>query len=608
MTQDPVRHLVELYQQGRLRDVVKAGARLAAARPDLLLVHNVMGAAHGGLGQFEEALASFRNAARLAPNSAETHANLGVVYMNMGRSEDAAASFQTVVRLKPNDVQALVNLGAALQSAGDLTGAEAVFEKAVALQPQSAAALANLALAQKDQGKLDAAVKSFSAAVGVDPSDPVAQSNLAAILSEAGETAQAIRHYREALRLKPDMLSARRALGGVLGVSGALDEACACYEEALAQDGDDAETLSALGLMLRRLGRRDAAAERFRRAAEIEPANPAHMNNLGRCLSETGALDEAAEALDAAIRIRPNYPSANANLANLRTRQVPLWHVHMMNDAPRNAAFEAALKTVIKPGDDVLEIGTGSGLLAMMAADAGAGSVVTCEVEPSIAQAAATVIEKNGKSQDVKVLARKSTALRVPDDLEKRADVIVAEILSSEFVGEDIVATLRDARRRLLAPGGRMVPAGGAIMVALLAETRPIQEKLYAGDSSGYDLSPFNEVTARKQSLHLDGADVRLLSSPIAAFTFDFYDPNPKVERETVLQLTATSAGACLGVIQWNRADLADDVVYENDPRTLRSHWSTPIYLLDRPRHVQAGETIAVEGALSEDNVWFSMR
>src|SRR5262249_45946357 len=60
-------------------------------------------------------------------------------------------------------------------------------------------------------------------------------------------------------------------------------------------------------------------------------------------------------------------------LSRLAVRTVPRWHFAMLNDSERNDALAVALERVVRPGSHVLDIGSGSGLLAMVAARAGAG-------------------------------------------------------------------------------------------------------------------------------------------------------------------------------------------------------------------------------------------
>jgi predicted RNA methylase len=98
-------------------------------------------------------------------------------------------------------------------------------------------------------------------------------------------------------------------------------------------------------------------------------------------------------------------------------RTVPRWHFAMLNDAERNDAFAVAFERRLWPGCHVLDIGSGSGILAMMAIRAGAGRVTTCEANPVIADLARQIVAAHGMANVIDVLAVHSTNLRVGSEL-----------------------------------------------------------------------------------------------------------------------------------------------------------------------------------------------
>src|SRR5262249_41477952 len=103
--------------------------------------------------------------------------------------------------------------------------------------------------------------------------------------------------------------------------------------------------------------------------------------------------------------------------------------------------YEAALRRAITPNSKVLEIGCGSGLLAMMAARAGAAAGVSCEMGTAIAGKAAEIGARNGDSDRVRVIAKHSSMLDAETDLGGRADVLVSEIVDSALLGELVLPT-----------------------------------------------------------------------------------------------------------------------------------------------------------------------
>jgi predicted RNA methylase len=108
----------------------------------------------------------------------------------------------------------------------------------------------------------------------------------------------------------------------------------------------------------------------------------------------------------------------------------------MMNDHNRNAFYRDALKAAVKPTDMVLEIGTGSGLLAMLSARAGADHVYAIEANKNLADLAAHIMGENGMADNITIINKLSTHVEAEIDLPKKANVLVSEILGTLLLGE----------------------------------------------------------------------------------------------------------------------------------------------------------------------------
>ena len=152
----------------------------------------------------------------------------------------------------------------------------------------------------------------------------------------------------------------------------------------------------------------------------------------------------------------------------------------MLRDRHRNETYRAALTGAIREFTDqqgrppvVLDIGAGTGLLSLLAAEAGAASVVACEQWGVMASVARSVLAANPRwGPAVTVLARHSSDVTAADLSAGggRADVIVSEILDSALLGEGVVPALRDAFARLLTPASTacVVPLGGVMHAQLI--------------------------------------------------------------------------------------------------------------------------------------------
>ena len=219
-----------LYAQGRLQDVVQRGNALAAAYPDEIPLHHLMGAANAGLKRYDEALACFARALELAPGLAETHFNIGIVHKNRGAPEAAVASYREAARLDPGRAEIHYNLGNALKTLGDNEGAIESYERAISLNPRYARALCNLGNAQRDCGRLDEAVASYGRAVDLAPGDGEIHLNLGNALNDLRRFKEAAVYAEAAVRLLPDNRDARGLLGTVLMRLGRVEEGLREYE------------------------------------------------------------------------------------------------------------------------------------------------------------------------------------------------------------------------------------------------------------------------------------------------------------------------------------------------------------------------------------------
>lgn len=271
----------------------------------------------------------------------------------------------------------------------------------------------------------------------------------------------------------------------------------------------------------------------------------------------------------------PDYASA--------VMQANGWHFKMLRDEDRAMDFDRALRKVVRSGDVVLDVGAGTGLLGLMAWRAG-GLVYACEANRSFAAAAQRVLKKNGA--DFPVIPKSSMRLEVPRDLPRRADVMVAEVLSSSLFGEGILATYRDAHRRLLVPGARVIPSRVRLHFAVV-EWPHVHRGNCAGKVAGFDLSAFNTFRAERRLLELPPVDatVRCLTKPCTAVEVDLANPEDPLLAQPArlqqeLELPVLADGECQLVVVWWDAslDAEGEVVlstnpFESLPTFRHGHW-----------------------------------
>jgi predicted RNA methylase len=128
-------------------------------------------------------------------------------------------------------------------------------------------------------------------------------------------------------------------------------------------------------------------------------------------------------------------------------------HRLMLSDRVRTESYRRALASAVKPGDVVLDVGAGTGIMGMLAVQAGAGKVYA--VEPAgIAGLARQLVERNGMADRIELIESAVESVELPE----RVDVLVGEWMGCYGVDENLLPSMVAARDRWLKPGGAMLP------------------------------------------------------------------------------------------------------------------------------------------------------
>jgi hypothetical protein len=311
----------------------------------------------------------------------------------------------------------------------------------------------------------------------------------------------------------------------------------------------------------------------------------AHVDDLSRLMTTVS---------DALTAVENGSSATSKVIGDIAARTVPRWHFAMLNDHERNDAFAVALERRIKPGSHVLDIGSGTGLLAMMAIDAGAGRVTTCEANPLLAEITRQVVEAHGMSSVIKVIPKMSTDLVVGHDLDEPADLIVSETVDCGLVGEGMFRTMRHARRELLGNHGELLPESARIFGFLVDS--PVAVGLNrVGDAGGYDVRLLNTVGTRGHfPIRLNTWPHRVLSDTVLVADFDFHTDS-LTDDHRLVTLPVTADGVVHAMVLWFEIDLGAGVAIRNSPENVGSHWMQALILFERPVPVAAGSALQID-------------
>jgi len=427
-------------------------------------------------------------------------------------------------------------------------------------------------------------------------------------LQAAGNLAAAEERYRLVIDHDYRTVEVLPILAGILGLRGATEEALELWDTLLAIDPDHAVAHHEKGLIYSRTGRVDLAITAMQAACAADPANPVAANNLAVMLSDAGRKIEALDQFRRAQALQPGNIHIEHQIRRLSAEMVPFWHIPMLNDVRRNDAFEAAIIAALAqtgPQARVLDIGTGSGLLSMMAARAGAQSVTACEMVPIIADMARKIIADNGYSDRITVHIAPSTELRVCEHLDERADILVSEILSSDLLTEHVIDTFEDAHARLLKPDAIVIPRA-ASAIGCLVESQVLADYVFVDQVSGFDISRFGALASPKLPIHGTMTDWKRLSDDVELVHIDLTRTQHQSDLH-LLQINVLEDGIATGIVQWMHVDLAEGISFDNHPDGYTDGgWLQVLHNFPEPVAVHAGDVLNV--AVGHDRVTLIVR
>ena len=508
--------------------------------------------------------------------------------------------------IKNLSIDEIFNLAVTNQQNKNLIYAEELYKKIIKKEPQNIPANFNLGLLYRQLKDYKKSITQYEKVIKIKPNHIDAYNNLGSVYEILKDYKKSISQYEKAIEINPNFAQGYYNLGVALQGQSNFEKAISNYKKAIEIKPDYAKSYNNLGSVYEILKDYKKAITQYEKAIEINPNFALAYYGLSFSNMNINKKDKALTFVNKALKIEPEMVKAANLKSSILNSVAPYWHTEMINDKKRNSFYYSALKSLIKNTSSVLEIGTGSGLLSIMAAKLGAKKVDTCEENNIIAGIANEIINENNLNNKINIIIKKSNDIKVGVDINEPANILLSELFSNNFLGEGVLSSLEDAKRRLLTSEAKIIPEFGSVMISLFGGDR-ISNRIYAEEYEGIKLKKFNKINSKKYLLHNQDIEVNLMSNAIEAFKFDFLNKKNFFPEEKKIEIQTIKKGKIFGVIQWIKIGMFDGLEYENDPR-LRdygSHWQYVLYLFDNPKDVSDGEKIIVTAKHEKNSIWF---
>jgi SAM-dependent methyltransferase len=275
----------------------------------------------------------------------------------------------------------------------------------------------------------------------------------------------------------------------------------------------------------------------------------------------------------------------------------------MIADRPRVEAYAQAIAKAVGANDIVLDVGCGPGVFALLACRAGARKVYAIDSDEIVHFVRELAAANAIAAERIEFIQGDSRKVQLPE----RVDVIVSDIRGSlPFFGHAI-ASLEDARRRLLVPGGRIIPQRDTLKAALI-EAKDFYSRLvspWSLPNLGLDLSPSLPRLLNGSYSSQFGNEQLLTDSQIWA-VLD-YSVGAKASAAADMCFSVGRPGIAHGLCLWFDTELFENIGYSSAPGPHKTIYGQVFLPWSEAVSVQKGQQVSVRlqsNLVGEDYIW----
>lgn len=312
---------------------------------------------------------------------------------------------------------------------------------------------------------------------------------------------------------------------------------------------------------------------------------------LDRCalqVSQQKATEVFAQLLDNQFLVAPVEPKGDQYFSLYSGLEV---HRDMVLDHPRTSSFKEAIEKTVKPGDIVLDVGCGTGVLSCFAAQAGASRVYAVD-NSEIIKIAREIARTNGLDDRITFIHGDIEQVEVPE----KVDLLVSEWLGHFVVIENMLEAVLTARNKFLKPKGLMLPRSVEMFAVPMADEFLHNSLIgvWTRDLYGLDFTPMRQAAMRQSESRCISAS-NLLADPRPIHQFQMSTAQPGTmaftgSTEFSVERDAQMDGfGCHFTI-----DLTDGVLLDTGPYAAATHWLQH-YLPIEPVAVKRKDTVQLQ-------------
>ena len=278
------------------------------------------------------------------------------------------------------------------------------------------------------------------------------------------------------------------------------------------------------------------------------------------------------------------------------------YHASMLHDVARVDAYAQAISRAVKPGDVVVDLGCGTGILSMLACRAGASRVFAIEHGPVI-EVARRAADVNGFRDRITFIQGLSTEIAVPE----RGDVLVTETIGNMGLEECILGFVDDARLRLLKPEATVLPVELELFLSPVTSELLYQPVVaWRTPAAGLDFSPGAQFAAN--NVHWVKLSEGMLRAPPQRVCGVSVAHEHKRQLSGSVVFEIQEPGDIHGLGGWFSAEIADGITLSNGLPFGWSSWANAFFPFSQPARANAGDRLRVDLSIGANGALWTWR
>ena len=274
-------------------------------------------------------------------------------------------------------------------------------------------------------------------------------------------------------------------------------------------------------------------------------------------------------------------------------------HEEMLKDEVRTRTYEMAIKQNphLFEGKIVLDVGCGTGVLSMFAAQTGAKHVYAVDCSSIIDQAKA-IVKLNKFDDKITLIQGKIEEIELP---VPKVDVVLSEWMGYCLLYESMLDSVLFARDKWLVPNGVVFPDKAVLYLAAIEDGQVKRERIdFWDDVYGFDMSPIKEIAIKEPVVDMVDSKA-LLTDSVPVLTLDILTcTKDDLDFKNPFRLKTQRNDYIHGLVAYFECAFTQvhkPVGFSTAPFARYTHWKQTIFYLEETLTVCEGE--ALEGEFS---------